>query len=56
MANKSYIFLLFEWNESGIPKLGFLLGGIYAYKTIMYDDLNMIVGTKNGLHIYEIER
>ncbi len=48
--------LIFEWNESGYPELSFLIGGIYAYKTVMYDDLNMIVGTKNGLHIYEIER
>ena len=48
--------LVFEWSESVSPELSFLLGGIYAYKTVMYDDLNMIVGTKNGLHIYEIER
>ena len=38
------------------PQLSFLIKNVYAYKTIMYDDFNMIVGTKNGLHIYEIER
>ena len=48
--------LIFEWTESANLELGFRLGGVYAYKTVMYDDVNMIVGTKNGLHIYEIER
>ena len=37
-------------------ELSFMLGGVYAYKAIMYEDVNVIVGTKNGLHIYEIER
>jgi len=37
-------------------ELVFLLEKNYSYKTIMYDDMNMIVGTKNGLYIYEIER
>ena len=51
--------LIFDWDNSEdiFPELRFLLGGgIYSYKTMMYDDMNMIVGTKNGLHIYEIER
>ena len=47
--------LIYKWDEE-LPTLEFLLSNIYAYKTLMYDDLNMIVGTKNGLHIYEIER
>ena len=48
--------LIFEGAYSMNLKLGFLIGGIYAYKTVMYNDLNMIVGTKDGLHIYKIER
>ena len=47
--------LVYKWDEE-LPALEFLLSNIYAYKTIMYDQFNMIVGTKNGLHIYEIER
>ena len=47
--------LVYKWDEE-LPALEFLLRNIYAYKTIMYDQFNMIVGTKNGLHIYEIER
>ncbi len=48
--------LIFKWNSLGLPEFDFALGGVYAYKTMMYDDMNMIVGTKDGLHIYEIER
>ena len=47
--------LIYDWNALD-PQLSFSISGIYAYKTIMYDDFNMIVGTKNGLHVYEIER
>ena len=39
-----------------IVGLNFLLTNVYAYKTIVYDDLNVMVGTKDGFHIYEIER
>jgi len=48
--------LIFSWNNLELPEFNFLLESIYAYKTVMYNNMNMIVGTKNGLHIYEIER
>ena len=50
--------LIYGWDISNIsnPDLRFLIGGIYSYKTVLYNDFNMIVGTKNGLHIYNIER
>ena len=32
------------------------LGGIYGYKTTVYGRSNIIVGTKNGLYIYQLER
>ena len=50
--------LIYKWDEPGIisdEDLVFLLSGIYAYKTVMHGN-NIIVGTKDGLHIYEIER
>ena len=37
-------------------ELLFILENIYAYKTLVYDDSNIIVGTKNGLYIYQTER
>ena len=33
-----------------------LLDGLYAYRAMMYDDFNIIVGTKDGLCIYQLER
>jgi len=50
--------LVYEWNENGMisdENLVFMLGGVYAYKTFIYND-SIIVGTKNGLQIYKMER
>ena len=47
--------LIYKWNNAE-PELFFLLGGFYSYKTVVHDDSNVIIGTKDGLYIYEIER
>ena len=49
--------LIYKMNDSGIisdDDLIFMLGGVYAYRTFIYND-NIIVGTKNGLQIYKME-
>jgi len=47
--------LVYDRDTSGL-KLSFVIKGIYAYKALLYDDLNLMVGTKNGLHVYKLER
>ena len=50
--------LIYEWDGSSSisdDDLIFMLGGIYAYKTFIYNNI-IIVGTKDGLQIYEMER
>ena len=48
--------LIYSWDGLGEPMLSFLIGGIYAYKTVVYDESNILIGTKDGLHVYNIER
>ena len=46
--------LVYDWDGESIPTPRAIISSGYAYSALVYDNNKIIVGTKNGIEIYEI--
>ena len=46
--------LVYDWDSESIPSPRAMISTGYAYSALVYDNNKIIVGTKNGIEIYEI--
>ena len=46
--------VVYDWDSESIPTPRAMISSGYAYSALVYDSNKIIVGTKNGIEIYEI--
>jgi hypothetical protein len=47
--------LVYDWNGISMPISRAMIASGYAYSALLYNENKIIIGTKNGIEIYEID-